>query len=203
MAQQLEFSGDVLDVLTELVNVGVGRAASSLSDLVNCRIELSVPSIQLSRSCELKFADQNSPSTVVVQGFSGELSGRAALAFPHESSLTLAALLSGVDVLESELDVELSGVLLEVGNILLNSLVGTLANEIQQQLDYTLPSLYSGPTSWQRLYLTEGDDDEDLLVADVHFRVQSREIQGSVVIVFACGSVVRLIQAAQPELLSC
>ena len=33
------------DILTELVNIGVGRAAASLSELVGKRIDLNVPKL--------------------------------------------------------------------------------------------------------------------------------------------------------------
>jgi chemotaxis protein CheC len=198
-----EFSADVIDLLTELVNMGVGRAAASLSELVDCRVELSVPSVSLVRSRDWRddAVEPAAQETVVVQEFSGELCGRVGLAFERRSSLALAGLLSGVDVLESELDVELTGVLLEVGNILLNSVMGTLANEVRQPLSYTLPTIYTGADCRNRMCRVDADPEEDLLIADVQFRVESREIQGSVVIVFACGSVVRLVRGVQPELL--
>lgn len=186
---------DILDLLTELVNIGVGRAAAALSELTNSRIDMSVPSIRVahlgSTLPHLPNIDE-STATIVVQEFSGEFSGRSALAFPAESGLSLASILSGVEAVESELDIELHGVLLEMGNILLNSVMGTLANEAGISLAFSLPTVHSGTIALTNLFRNSDSQIEDLLIADVQFQIRSREIRGSVLIVFHCGSVLRL-----------
>lgn len=138
---------------------------------------------------------------VVWQEFKGDLSGRAALVFPEASGLSLAALLAGNDVPASELDMELSGVLLEVGNILLNSMMGTIANEAGNTLQYMLPSIHCGGDALSRVLQSGSNEAMELLIADVQFRVQERAIDGSIVIGFAFGSVLQLLTSVQPELL--
>lgn len=201
-APQAQLSAEAIDILTELVNIGVGRAASSLSELIQERIELTVPTVRLEHVGVAESSpgnmDKDVPSTVVVQDFQGQFAGSSALIFPKNSGLLLAGLLSGVEDVGSELDVELSGLLLEVGNILLNAVMGTFSNEAQSPLDYTLPRLLNGKESLLRaLQENSADDSQSLLVADVQFQVKEREISGSVVIVFTCGSVVKLLQQVE------
>ncbi|MDX1969687.1 MAG: hypothetical protein SFV23_21110 [Planctomycetaceae bacterium] len=192
---------DAVDLLKELINVGVGRAAASLSELIGLRIELSVPEVWT--SCdgrEISGALNERAAMVVWQEFTGDLCGRAALAFPEASGLSLAALLAGSDVPASELDLELSGVLLEVGNILLNGMMGTIANEAHNTLQYMLPVLHCGGDALTRVLQSDSYESMELLIADVRFRVQERAINGSIVIGFSFGSVLQLLTSVQPEL---
>jgi chemotaxis protein CheC len=184
----------VLDALTELVSIGVGRAAASLSDLVGERIELTLPQVQLFRDGSATGIDpvEPTPSTVVMQDFHGRISGRAALAFPQASALTLGNLLSGDEVVTVEFDAELNGILLEVGNIVLNGVLGSLSNLVGDNFDYSLPILFDDHGKLSRLFSIQ-DDVPDVLIANVEFRVQNREIRGTVAIVFAGGCVTRLL----------
>ena len=62
------------DVLQELINIGVGRAADSLSQLVDARIQLCVPTIQLLEAeeaqniCSMR---PNSEETIITSKFYG------------------------------------------------------------------------------------------------------------------------------------
>ncbi len=190
----------MIDVLTALVNTGVGRAGAALSELTESRIELSVPSVRIARIATAQPRIPNldeSTATIVVQEFSGDLSGRSALAFPAEIGLCLASILSGVEAVESEMDIELHGVLLEMGNILLNSVMGTLADQAGLSLTYSLPTVHSGSDALPNLLGNSRTPVEELLVADVQFQVLSREICGTVLIVFQYGSVLRLARLAR------
>jgi len=191
------YDHDALDVLTELVNVGVGRAAASLSELIQQRIQLTVPQVRMECSAAsvspyLPTEDETA-ATVVLQDFDGEFAGRSALVFPQSSSLLLAGILSGMDEVVSELDVELTGLLLEVGNILLNAVMGTFSNACECPLDYSLPRLLNDHESLTHVLSQGARDDQDLLIVDVQFHVLERAIHGSVVIIFTCGSVLRLL----------
>jgi chemotaxis protein CheC len=187
------------DVLSELVTLGVGRAAAALSDLVGERVELNVPRVRLCTTAELSAEGEplsDPVSTVVVQDFHGGLSGRAALAFPRSSAVSLGSLLSGSDVAATQVDLEVGGILLEVGNIVLNGVLGSLSNETGLQLEYALPDLFDDGPALPRL-LPEQTGDRHLLVADVEFSVQHRDISGTIAIVFAGGCVEALLAGVQ------
>ncbi len=198
MSTVLSLNEESLDLLTELVNIGVGRAAASLSDLIGMRIDLMVPRVRLDRidqPCILSEDDSGVGATVVIQEFRGAISGRSALVLPHSSGLSLAHLLSGAEEVSDELDVELTGILLEVGNILLNSVMGSLANAVQDNLEYTVPELMPCPLTRR----TARGPESESLIADVHFSVRDREIAGSVVIIFTWGSVQTLIDSVATQ----
>lgn len=187
---------DTIDALTELVNIGVGRAAASLSDLIGERIELNVPRVRLCYENEPPAENTcggDASTTVVTQDFHGRINGRAALMFPQSSALILGGLLSGGEALATEVDAELSGILLEVGNIVLNGVLGSLSNVASDAFDYSLPTLFDDQPALSRLLLSN-DEASELLIADVEFHVHLSEIRGTIAIVFAGGCVQTLIQ---------
>lgn len=190
------------DLLTELVTIGVGRAAAALSELVGERVELTVPRVRLvPLLCPLDGARSpdglltDGVSTVVIQDFQGTVRGRASLAFLRSSALALGNLLSDSEVTTTHVDLEVGGILLEVGNIVLNAVLGSLSNEAALTLEYSLPHLFSDGPVLPRL-LPQSAGEEHLLIADVEFVVRNRNIAGTLAIVFAGGCVDLLLSRA-------
>lgn len=186
-----------LDAIAELVNIGVGRAAASLSDLIGQRIELSVPTIRVCQtdSCRLAILESyQQPETVITQTFQGMIRGRTSLCFPASSCVALAQILSGSPHRAAELDAELSAILLEVGNILLNGVMGSLSNAMSAVLQYSIPELQTADRRGDRM-LKDALQDDDILIGDVRFHVSEHDIHGSIVIVFAVGSIRSMIES--------
>src|SRR6185503_8976236 len=80
------------DALTEIMNIGVSRAASSLRKMVGDQVHLSVPSIEVvsqRRAARLISEREVSELIAVRQDFKGPFSGRALLIFPETHSLEL------------------------------------------------------------------------------------------------------------------
>lgn len=184
-----------LDALAELVNLGVGRAAASLSELVGQRIVLSIPTVRVCRGADCqslaKVLDRD-PETVITQAFHGMLNGATSLCFSETSSLALAQLLSGAPHGAAELDAELTGILLEVGNITINGVMGALSNAMSAVLTYSIPELRTNLRRDGRGQFDELDH-QDILVGDVRLQLQQHDIQGSIVLVFEFGAIESLL----------
>ena len=76
------------DALTEIVNIGVSRAAANLRKMVGQQVLLSVPAIDVvsqARAARLISEREVSQLVAVRQDFKGAFSGRALLIFPHDS----------------------------------------------------------------------------------------------------------------------
>ena len=87
-----------IDALTEMVNIGVGRAATSLRDMVGEQVLLSVPKVNLvSRDTAIRTLSENEVSHLVGihQVFEGDITGRALLIFPDTKSLELVRAVIG------------------------------------------------------------------------------------------------------------
>lgn len=182
------FNEDQLDALTEAVNIGVGRAAASLNSLVDRNIELRVPRVHVCCPDELRQLvemEGDQLDTSVVQGFSGSMTGQALLAFPEASGVALAKLVADPDAEGDALEFDLAGVLEEIGNIVLNGVLGSLANLFEDDFIYTVPELYSGPATDALLDKAESTTTAPTcLLSDARFEVADSEISGSLLLAF-------------------
>ena len=194
----MQLSENELDALQEIVNIGVGHAASSLSELIGSRINLRVPAVSLVApdACDPNCTEGMS----IVQPFDGSLSGSALLVFPTDSGQALARLLGGYDESEEIPEFETSGILSEIGNIVLNGVLGSLANAIETDLLYQVPEFFVNKT-FASLVATDTAQCQDalspVLMADTDFSVESSDIHGSIVIAFQIGSLETLLDELQ------
>lgn len=189
------------DALTEVVNIGVGRAAAALSELCGERVEVSVPRLILCELSELEghlATEKDLLDTFVLQDFHGGLSGRAVLAFPRESAFRIGQLLGHLAYLPQDSDLDLHGILTEVGNLVLNGVLGSIANLAQARLLCSLPELITvaEPISVMASYLTHAEPAEhSIFVANVHFCVERRDVTGSIMVLFECDGIVNLLNS--------
>ncbi|HUQ52747.1 MAG TPA: chemotaxis protein CheX, partial [Gammaproteobacteria bacterium] len=119
-----------LDALTELVNLGVSRAAANLAVMVQEEVLLTVPKVELlTRDAAIRtLGEREARSLVAVhQTFEGAIVGRALLIFPEANSLELVRAIVGSELSNEDI-VELEQeALAETGNIILNSCLATIA----------------------------------------------------------------------------
>ena len=186
------------DALSELVNVGVGRAAASLSAMVRERIDLSVPKVVTIASHELNVQlglqqelNEDPEVSIVQQPFGGKVGGTASILFPLSSARKLVALLTDGALSSEELDLEMEAALTEVGNILINGVMGTIGNITGMEITFQLPE-YLQCTSDE----LEGTfRSRDILLAVVLIAISGQEIKGHLVLLFDLPSLENLQEA--------
>lgn len=170
-----------LDALTELVNIGVSRAAASLRELVGEQVHLSVPNVKLvSRERAIEILGQREANRLVAvhQVFEGDITGRALLIFPETKSLELVRAVTGGELpLEDIIELEQEA-LAETGNIILNGCLATMANMLQRSLKMSLPEILrgEGPEFFDLAPPPEAGDVVMFLYID--FAVRKRDIRG-------------------------
>ena len=183
-----------VDALTELVNLGVSRAAVSLRELVGEQVLLSVPSLLVlskPEAAELIRGAAGRPLIAVRQAFDGEFSGRALLIFPEANSLELVRAVAG-DHLSLEDIAELEDeALAEIGNIILNSCMGTISNLLQRNLTMSLPEILRGH-GHDFFDLSRPPAEDVVLFIRINFSIQGREISGYVALVMDLPSMAAL-----------
>ncbi len=193
-----------LDALQEFINIGVGRAAGMLNEMVEAPILLDVPVLKVCDGDALKQEmvtrfDHHSLS-VVRLSFSGGFSGSAELVFPTESASMLVSLLTGEDRNSPDLDAVKVGTLTEVGNIVINGVMGSMSNLLKQQMNYMLPTYFED--SIDRLltanYLFEVNT--IFLLAQTRFEIRQLEIMGEIILIFEIPSFSELIDCIDQEL---
>ncbi len=187
-----------LDVLKELVNVGIGQAAGMLNEMIEFRIRLQVPAISLLSLSETqqelgKRLGLEELSAVKLD-FSGSFSGTAQLIFPTESAATLVALLTGEELTSPDLDSLKIGTLTEVGNIAINGVMGSISNMLEQPLQYDVPA-YLEEDVQHLIPLAGNDFNVNVLLVQAQFDVEELQVQGDIVLFFGVGSFDTLLDA--------
>jgi chemotaxis protein CheC len=183
-----------LDALTELVNIGVSRAAASLGAMVSEQVLLAVPSVMIvsrSRAATLLGEVQRNLLVAVRQAFHGDVSGRALLIFPEKNSLELVRAVVGKHLsLEDILELEHEA-LAEIGNIILNACMATVANLLRRGLTMSLPEIIRG-TSEGLFDLNVSKSDDVVLFVHIDFSLKGHQIIGYVAMVMDFASLASL-----------
>ena len=170
------------DALVEIFNIGVGHAAAAMSEIVNEEVTMSVPSISfLNRADAAEMLGNKNSERVcgVSQHYEGAFNTEAILMFPEDKSLDIVRLMVGESVPLKELTEMEQEAMSEIGNIILNSCVGTLANIFSQELSGSLPAYHVG-TSEQILTATGGQADAVVLMLHIDFILEKHQIHGYV-----------------------
>lgn len=189
------------DALIELLNIGFGRAAASLSQLTGHRVLLDVPEVFIYTVEELSGALRavvRDEVATVHQIFSGAVEGDALLVLDHNGAAMLKELLTDEPALPLSIDASAREVLTEVGNILLNACLGTFGNILKVQVSFSVPRL--NLESLNAIVESLRIHREGLryaLVVHAGFRLRDAEVRGYLVIVLSVTSLDRLIRAVE------
>lgn len=130
-----------LDFLKELSNIGVGHAATALSQLIGRQVGMRVPDVRvvdLSTVPDLMGGSEKLVNGIYLQVL-GDARGGILLIFPEESSTALLKLLlKGHDDPLSEMGIS---TMKEVGNILASAYLSVLGNMLDITLIPSIPSM--------------------------------------------------------------
>ena len=169
-----------LDAFTELVNIGVSRAAASLREMIGEQVHLSVPTVvMVSREEAINILQESEHDKLVAvhQAFEGDIAGRVLLIFPEPKSLELVRAVTGGELtLEDIIELEQEAVA-ETGNIILNGCLSTIANLLQRSLKMSLPEILRG--SAPEFFNLPPRDGADLaMFLYINFEIKDRDITG-------------------------
>lgn len=197
----MELTPTQYDALIELLNIGFGRAAASLSDLTGHRVLLEVPQVSVHPIAELGQALRPMLSDNVAsvhQIFSGPVGGDALLILDYAAAGSLKELLTNEPALPLPIDASAREVLTEVGNILLNACLGTFGNILQVQVSFSVPQLDLDTLHHVlRSLLVNEESLRYALVVHAGFKLKHAEVTGYLVIVLSVASLDRLIRAVE------
>jgi chemotaxis protein CheC len=158
-------------------------------------VELNVPDVGLVKVADLlagKGADPQSMVTAVKLSFDGHISGLSVLFFSPENAEKLVAMLIDGKPCGREMDMLRMGTLQEVGNIVLNGVMGSIANMIQSDVGYLPPDNYE--VKFCDLLLHNTHYEAEVLFAQAAFQLEDHVIDGNVAIVFDERSLASLLE---------
>jgi chemotaxis protein CheC len=182
--------------LAEIVNIAVGQAAAALNDLTGLPVELTVPEVDVVTVPALArtFGPLVEEALASVQmAFRGGLDGSAFLVFPPSSAAKLASAVAGGPAAPIA-DGMHSGTLTEIGNILINAVVGAIANLLDLRLRYSLP-VYAEGRVMDLLAAERTGRVPVVLVARARFEIRESQVDGSLLLLFEMTSFEGLLRA--------
>jgi chemotaxis protein CheC len=184
-----------LDALTEMVNIGVNRAAAGLREMVGEQVHLSVPNVALvsrDQAISTLAATEASSLVGIHQVFDGDVTGRALLIFPDTKSLELVRAVAGAELsLEEIIELEHEA-LAEIGNIILNGCMATLANMLQRNLKMSLPEILRGKPDIFFNLEPPPEAGEIVMFLYINFAIRQRDIRGYIAMLMDMPSMAAL-----------
>ncbi len=192
------------DAIAELFNMGMGSAADALSQMVGEEVSLSVPEVLfLSRreAAEQIIAQGGERISGVQEDFSGAFWGSALLIFPEDKSLDLVRALMQQNAPMAEFTSLEEEVLVEVGNVIINACLGTLANVLDDEINTAVPDFLHGDCD---AVLSGGEAaaaDDTVLQLRIDFSLKDKDIQGFFILRVDVGSVESLVGKVEERML--
>ena len=191
------------DALTELFNIGLHRAAASLSELTRQRIIVDLPRLWV---CPIEETHERLRELIegelatVHQIFMGSMAGDAVLVLEYENASRLAALLTSGDVgTDGRLDQSAREVLTEVGNVILSSCLSAFGDMLHVSVTFSVPRIHvESLEGMLRSLKVDSDDLHYTLLAATRFRLSEGEVGGYLMIAVGISSL-ELISKALAE----
>ena len=187
------------DALTELINIGFGRAAASLSRLTGYRVLLDVPSVSIHPIDQLQQAlagMMTGEIATVHQVFTGPVAGDAFLALDETAAALLKELLTSEPALPLRLDASTQEVVTEIGTVLLNACLGTFGNLLKVHVTFSVPRLTVDTLGQVLESVTiEHHELRYALVVHAGLRLRSDTVRSYLIIVLSVGSLDRFVHA--------
>lgn len=198
---KLSISHEQLEAIKELCNIGVGRGASVLNTMLSCHITLSVPHVKIVSQNDFKeelklFAKESSISAVSLD-FNGKISGSAQLIFPTETASSLVAVLvdEGDDL---DMDALRAGTFCEVGNIVLNGVMGSISNMLNLSFDYSVPEyIETKPENF--INKPSVTQESHVLLARTRFIIDELDIEGDIALFMQIRAIHTLIETIEEQ----
>lgn len=133
-----------LDVLREIGNIGAGNATTALSKMINKKVDMGVPKVNILEFKDLTnvLGGADNPVVGILLDVAGDVSGMMMFILEQDSAHILVNILMGRDIHEisefTELDLS---ALQEIGNILAGSYLTSLSTLTQLMILPSIPQM--------------------------------------------------------------
>lgn len=194
-----KLDAEQIDALSEIFNIGVGKAAAAMGKLMHDEVLLSVPHVSIFTVSEAAQQLGSAGSTMygVRQPFRGVFSGDALLIFPGDKSLEIVRIVAGQSVPGEDLSAIEQDAMTELGNVMLSACLATLADLLGNEFELSPPRVDVGDS---RTILGTRIQNHLVVFLHIRFELLSSQIEGFVVFVLNTTSLLAL-RAAVDRLL--
>lgn len=179
------------DLLKEIVNIGVGRAAGILNDMIDMEIELEVPIVLIESLLYFReglIKNKNIEVSKVNLVFKKGLEGFSEIIFSKESATKITGILTGEEEGSPDLEIATEGTISELGNIMLNGVMGSFSNMLDIELEYDVP-VYNVEKAHNIYSQVEAMNVSLVLVCKTKFSINKINFDGQIIVVIREGSI--------------
>ncbi len=182
------------DILTEVATIGAGHAIGPISKMINARIDVDVPVLQLVELEDVAglMGEADQDMTAVMVKIQGDAAGTILLLMEPEAAIQLVRpIAAGQEVSALE----------EIGNILAGSALGALGHFLGLTLMQSVPG---SATDMLRAMINEitaelGAQTDHILVLGISFSTAETHIGGRLYFLFDPNSTQKILAASRAK----
>ena len=188
-----------LDQLQMVIGEGLAQATNMLTEITGSPLILEPPLVDVLMVGSLKKLLQDRFGDTLICAtqlpFAGSLSGTAQLFFPESSALSLTTALTGEEAQNPEIEQLKEEALTEVGNIVLNSVMGAMGNALNQTLVFSVPVYLENTIAILAKALLSEENNAKILLAQTQFMIEEFQVKGEILLFFKMQLFFNLIQS--------
>lgn len=138
-----EMSDEYFDVLKELGNIGAGNATTALSQMMQCKVDMSVPQVRLMEFKELGkiMGGEEIIMAGIYLGIEGDIAGSIMFLLEKQAARYLVDKLMGMSMEGEEFSEMEFSALKEVGNIITAAYLNSLSSLTGLRIQPSVPDL--------------------------------------------------------------
>ncbi|MDH2909817.1 MAG: chemotaxis protein CheC [Candidatus Eremiobacteraeota bacterium] len=186
------------DALKEVGNIGAGHAATALSQLLNAKINLSEPRIDVIKFRDLatRVGHENRTVAALHMYVRGEAPGQMVVLFDREQALDFVSqflhrVIGDIQIFDSIADSTLK----ELGNIIAGSYLTAIIQLTGVNLLPSVPTLSYGTIQAAFRTLMSILPDQDVFLIESSFLDKDKEVAGQFIMIPETGSLTPLLSA--------
>lgn len=138
-----EMSQEYFDILKELGNIGAGNATTALAQMLQCKVDMSVPKVGLLEFKEVGTAMGGEEQIMagIYLGVEGDITGSIMFLLEKKSARFLVSKLMGMEMEGEEFSEMEFSALKEVGNIITGAYLNSLSSLTNLKIFPTVPDV--------------------------------------------------------------
>lgn len=138
-----EMSQEYFDILRELGNIGAGNATTALAEMLQCKVDMSVPKVGLLEFKEVGMAMGGEELLMagIYLGVEGDITGSIMFLLEKNSARFLVSKLMGMEMEGDDFSEMEFSALKEVGNIITGAYLNSLSSLTNLKIFPTVPDV--------------------------------------------------------------
>lgn len=186
------------DALTEIVNIGAGKAAKELSLLLKDTIRMDVPKAIIGKPnllCSLLNIKSSEDLIGISHQAKGLINNKVIFLFHKEDNHSLTQDIAGgpLAIMGTDMRALQHDAITEIGNIIVSSCINSLSETLGQQIQLTFP--YYVEMTLKKLINAPSNDHGFLLVMKTQLNAVFRNVSGALILTLSKSDLDNLLQS--------